>query len=57
MIEYKGAEAIANSLPKNKTLRVLDLAINNIGNTGAKAIGEILKDNYGLSELNLCIII
>ena len=54
-IGYEGANAIAQVLETNKTLklRILGLNKNNIGDEGAKAIATALTDNTKLEALYL----
>ena len=44
-IQNTGAEAIADALRENKTLKTLGLGDNSIGNAGAKCIYKSLKYN------------
>ncbi|WP_375333338.1 hypothetical protein [Candidatus Tisiphia endosymbiont of Xenochironomus xenolabis] len=46
-------KSIAEALKNNKTLTILDLSSNFIGDEGAKAIAEALKKNKTLTSLNL----
>ncbi len=53
IIDDVGAEAIADALNVNHSLRILEMGYNNIGDDGAKAIADGLKDNESLDELVL----
>jgi Ran GTPase-activating protein (RanGAP) involved in mRNA processing and transport len=48
-----GVEALCEGLRANKTLRVLDLGHNRIGDAGARAIGASLASNSVLAQLVL----
>src|ERR1700756_5333569 len=52
-IGNKGAEALAEALILNKTLRRLNLNFNQIGEAGFAALAEALSFNNILSELYL----
>ncbi|KAG0241714.1 hypothetical protein BGX31_000923 [Mortierella sp. GBA43] len=56
-IRDKGLEDICESLKRNKCLAYLDLELNHIGlgqsTSGLKALGDILKINTTLREINL----
>jgi len=52
-IDEKGAYAFAEALQTNKTLKVLILDGNKIGDTGAYALAEALKKNTTLKKLEL----
>ena len=49
----QGAELLSKGLTNTKTLRVLHIADNNIGSSGAIAIANALVNNTSLEELNM----
>lgn len=48
-----GAEALANALRENRTLKTLGLGENDIGNHGGKRINESLKYNNVITDIFL----
>eukprot|EP01022_Parablepharisma_sp_SALTPOND_P012365 TRINITY_DN1586_c0_g1_i1.p4 TRINITY_DN1586_c0_g1~~TRINITY_DN1586_c0_g1_i1.p4 ORF type:complete len:135 (-),score=5.49 TRINITY_DN1586_c0_g1_i1:260-664(-) len=53
-IKCTGAEAIADALKVNKSLKVLDLDENNIDTRGGTALAVSLLENETLTKLSLC---
>lgn len=47
------AQLIFKSLKSNKTLEKLDIAYNEIGSNGLKALAEALVENKSLVHLNM----
>lgn len=52
-LDHRDAAVLASVLPANGTLRVLNLQNNKITNEGASAIATALRQNRGVTELNL----
>jgi len=48
-----GAQALAESLTCNNSLRCLDVGVNKIGDVGARALAEALARNSTLTRLNI----
>jgi Ran GTPase-activating protein (RanGAP) involved in mRNA processing and transport len=53
----EGAQAFADMLDINDTLKCLDLSANHIGDKGAEALGMMLRESGGLEKVTLSIFI
>jgi len=52
-IDSSSAKLLAEGLAGNKSIRLVDLSKNKIGNDGSQAIAEALMQNCKINEINL----
>jgi Ran GTPase-activating protein (RanGAP) involved in mRNA processing and transport len=52
-IDSNSAKLLAEGIAENKSVRVVDLSKNKIGNDGSQAIAEALMRNSKINEINL----